>query len=354
MALLCLVNAIPEEDLSIIRQLELLSNKTYNLIVQNKIEFYTYAAKLVVDCKAVNATELKRWQHWLDLSDAEKIIMTEKAIAKFVDSMKSLQKIPYDNYIPDDELEFSLNTLTNYAYWRTLNDYQYRNREILESFRNETGPKIKEVTNTTRQSNKVFFKFFDIFLERGQENLFMYLQSKAIRYEDRVLFFEVFHLAQKIIQPFDRKYMYYIKNQVEAMISCEVVNQTDMSNLKYLHGLIKEKIKTLVDFEFLIIFNAISSNLPQFDHRENGEEFVKCLANATPRYLNKLIAKIGLEFLNRLDNFIKEAEPKLCQVSNITKQLNKRIFDDFADLSNPDNRWNGLRSLIKGISFVIP
>ncbi|KAM8715069.1 hypothetical protein ACLKA7_002163 [Drosophila subpalustris] len=60
MVLWSLVSAIPEEDLTLINQVELLSGNTYNLLIQNKLEFCTYAAKLVVDCKAANDTELER------------------------------------------------------------------------------------------------------------------------------------------------------------------------------------------------------------------------------------------------------------------------------------------------------
>ncbi|XP_034473931.1 uncharacterized protein LOC117781289 [Drosophila innubila] len=77
------VSAIPQEDLSLIKQVELLCENTYKLIMQNKLEFCTYAAKEVVDCKAANETELEKWQHWLDLSNAERFNITENEILNY-------------------------------------------------------------------------------------------------------------------------------------------------------------------------------------------------------------------------------------------------------------------------------
>lgn len=220
----------------------------------------------------------------------------------------------------------------------------------------DAGPKIRKVTNATRQSDIIFFKLFDGFLRTGDENLFMYLQSRLIRYEDRALFIEVNDLAYLAIEHFDRSYMKFIMTQVEAFTSCEAVSQTDMDNLKYLLGLIKEKLRTLTDFEFLVISKAVSENLPRFDHNEERAEFVKCLQNVIPDDLQEVAAKIGLEYEYNVDNVIKKASPKLQQVSEVTRQLNKQIFKDFADVSNPSNNpLQTLRRLLNSVRYsVIP
>ncbi|KAL7726035.1 hypothetical protein ACLKA6_008494 [Drosophila palustris] len=234
----CLVSAISEEDLSLIKQVELLSRNTFNLVMQNKLEFSTYAAKLVVDCKAANGTELKRWQHWLDLSDNERINITEKAIAQFVKGIRSHRSVLHNHYIPESELQDRLDSCTNNSFWHTKFDYQHRNTEILLSFGNEVRPKMQKVSNATRQADFIFFKFFDFFVQSGNENLFMFIRSKLIRYEDTALLIEVKDLAKEAILHFDRSYMKYIKTQLEAIISCEAVNQTDMESVKYLLALV--------------------------------------------------------------------------------------------------------------------
>ncbi|KAM8703646.1 hypothetical protein ACLKA7_008298 [Drosophila subpalustris] len=176
----CLVSAISEEDLSLIKQVELLSRNTFNLIMQNKLEFSTYAAKLVVDCKAANGTELKRWQHWLELSDNERINITEEAITQFVEGLRNQRSASYNHYIPESELQDSLDSCTNNSFWHTKYDYQHRNREILLSFGNEVSPKMQKVSNATRQADFIFFTFFDLFVQNGNEDLFVFIRSKLI------------------------------------------------------------------------------------------------------------------------------------------------------------------------------
>lgn len=120
--------------MSLLKQVELLSNNTFKLVMQNKLEFSTYAAKLVVDCKAANATELQRWQLWLDMSDAERFNITEKAIEEYIDGIRSLRKSSYDHYIPDEDIKDILYECTNKTYWSKQAEYLIRNGKILESF----------------------------------------------------------------------------------------------------------------------------------------------------------------------------------------------------------------------------
>ncbi|XP_034473444.1 uncharacterized protein LOC117780874 [Drosophila innubila] len=328
------VSAIPQEDLSLIKQVELLCENTYKLIMQNKLEFCTYAAKEVVDCKAANETELEKWQHWLDLSNAERFNITENEILNYVDKLADSLPKSYDHYIPKKDLQESLNRCTKGAFGDKHVKYVQSNSKILKSFEKEASPILQEVTDATRQSDIIFFESFDYFVKNGSENIFMFIRSKLIKYEDRAFLIEVKNLAQETYLEMQRSYMKYFMIEVETIISCDAVNGTELKNLKILVGLIREKLDTLTDDEFKDFSYLLYVNLP---HRE---QVYKVLNNCAPGIRDELEAKITMEAKEMIEAFIENATPKMHQVSGVTKQSQKNLFLIFERISNLNNEFS--------------
>ncbi|KAL7739516.1 hypothetical protein ACLKA6_012660 [Drosophila palustris] len=167
-----LVCAIPEQDMSLIKQAQQLTENAYKTIMQNTLQIANYRAQQIIACNAVRADEIDWWQNWIDLPKVEKRNLTEDEIQQLDDGPGNDEMLN-NPYMPRDAIEQRLNECTNNTYKEKLSRSFQKAEDYLkifehevslklrDTFKNETSSKMQSVSKATRQANVKLFEFYE-------------------------------------------------------------------------------------------------------------------------------------------------------------------------------------------------